>query len=757
MVREPLMHQKPFFPTPDSSPQTTPDAESNDTYAGTFFLGRYRVVDEIGVGGMASVHLARVDGPGGFQKWVAIKRIHPHLVEDDSFVNMFLDEARIAAQISHPNVATVFELGSDDDTYWIAMEYLHGEPVREVMRRLEEMNRTMPPEIACRIIIDAAEGLHAAHELTGPDGIKLELVHRDVTPHNLFVSYEGVTKVVDFGIAKFSSRMSETRAGTLKGKIAYMSPEHVSGEQVDRQADIFGLGVVLWELTTGYRLFRAETDLDTLARVQECKVAPPSSIHPHYPPDLQAVVMKALAKSRFERYRSARELSRALQQVLVQRGLFVGNEEVSMFMKSIFVDRMEKREAHLRWAAEVTQTVEVKRTSQQAEASASSLFVVEDEAAPPPHLRSSAGASKKRNADEIPTLSELPFLQDDEPPPSSSQDDTVVTSRLDFPETFDEDDDNTATPARGVPVAPAFRQESEPLALVALSPRKTQDAPVGSRTSPMPAIPVMPPSAPTAPFAQPATVPRITESAHVHEETTRDPHSSMQTAAGPARAPNYAPLTPAMAVSTFPPELGPPRAMQVTMPITRRRKLPVWIVALASMIVFMTCVGIVLLWPRPGPVPTVLDPLRDARRTFSRALESPHANPDPTATTVPTVDYSSAPTAAPSIPSAAPTGVPQVVPSSTAATTGSAIPSAAATASAEVTGGGGGFLTIVCVPACEQVTDNGKKMGATPILKRKASIGMHRLHLMWSDPPGRKLVSTTVTADKITQVRESRP
>ncbi len=735
---------QPFFPPSDSSPQGVPKTDSNDTYAGTFFLGRYRVVDEIGIGGMASVHLARVDGPGGFQKWVAIKRIHPHLVEDDSFVNMFLDEARIAAQISHPNVATVFELGSDDDTYWIAMEYLHGEPVREVMRRLEEMNRTMPPEIACRIIIDAAEGLHAAHELTGHDGRKLELVHRDVTPHNLFVSYEGVTKVVDFGIAKFSSRMSETRAGTLKGKLAYMSPEHVSGEQVDCQADIFGLGVVLWELTTGYRLFRAETDLDTLARVQECNVPKPSSIHPNYPQDLQAVVMKALAKSRFERYRSARELSRALQQVLVQRGLFVGHEEVSTFMKSIFVDRMEKREAHLRWAAEVTQTVDVRRPSRPAEESASSLLIVEE---PPDHRR------KNLRADEVPTLSELPWRDDE--PPSSSQEDTLVTSRLDLPDMQDieaGDDDNSATPARGMPAA---RQESEPLSLVALAPdsRPLHSVPVdsralGSRTSPMPSIPVSPPSAPTTPFTHPGL-------------PLRPPIVSARAAAlSPVDArqvPTYPPLAPATAVPAtvaFPQALGPPRAMQETMPITRKRAAPVWFVALTAPIVFITGLAVAALWPRGAPVVTALDPLRDTRRSFSRAIEPTQATPSPTATAL---DPSKVTVA---VMDAGPTGIPTsnlpVTPSATLPTTTSTTPSAPPSASAD-TASNGGFLTIVCVPACEQVMDNGRPLGPSPILKHKASIGAHRLHLMWSDPPGRKLVSATVAADKTSQVRESRP
>lgn len=332
---------------------------SGSSAGGTYFLGRYRVVDEIGIGGMASVHLARMDGPGGFQKWVAIKKIHPHLVEDESFVQMFLDEARVAARISHPNVATVFDLGKHEDTYWIAMEYLHGEPLREVMRRTEELGTAMPPEIACRVIADAAEGLHAAHELLGKNGEKLNLVHRDVTPHNLFVTYDGVTKVVDFGIAKFSSRMSHTRAGTLKGKLAYMSPEQVHGEGIDRRTDIFALGVVLWELTTGQRLFRMESDLDTLAKVQECNVPRPSTLIRGYPVDLEKIVMKALAKNRGERFRTARELSRALQSLLMRRGLFIASDEVAAYTQSIFTDRIQKREAHLRWAAEVTQTINV--------------------------------------------------------------------------------------------------------------------------------------------------------------------------------------------------------------------------------------------------------------------------------------------------------------------------------------------------------------------------------------------------------------
>ncbi len=331
-----------------------------DKTVGTFFLGRYRVVEEIGIGGMASVHLARMDGPGGFQKWVAIKRIHPNLVEDDQFVDMFLDEARIAAGINHANVAQVFDLGKDEGTYWIAMEYLHGEPLRELMRRCEERNQTISCDIAARVCADAAEGLHAAHELRGKNNQLLGLVHRDVTPHNLFITYDGYTKVVDFGIAKVADRLSETRAGTLKGKLAYMSPEQVRGQDdVDRTTDIFALGVVLWELTTGHRLFRMDTDLDTLEKVQACVVPPPSTIVPGYPIELESVVMKALAKKKPERYQTARELSRSLQLYLQRRGVLIGPEEVSSFVRDMFADRIKAREAHLAWAADVTSTINI--------------------------------------------------------------------------------------------------------------------------------------------------------------------------------------------------------------------------------------------------------------------------------------------------------------------------------------------------------------------------------------------------------------
>src|SRR5262249_30540348 len=327
---------------------------------------------------------------------------HRHRREHDRFAAMSLDEARIAAGINHANVAQVFDLGKDDNTYWIAMEYLHGEPLREVMRRAEERGQRIGPELAARICADAAEGLHAAHELRGKNGQLLGLVHRDVTPHNLFLTYDGYTKVVDFGIAKVADRLSSTRAGTLKGKLAYMSPEQVRGAEVDRTTDIFALGVVLWEVTTNQRLFRMDTDLDTLEKVQACIVPPPSTIVPGYPPELEACVLKALSKRKQDRFQTAREFSRTLQTYLVRSGHFVGPEEVAQFVRTVFADRIQKREAHLAWAAEVTGTLTVdRRRAEKAagagqEASLGNRAQAAPPAPPPPSAATPASGERPR-------------------------------------------------------------------------------------------------------------------------------------------------------------------------------------------------------------------------------------------------------------------------------------------------------------------------------------------------------------------------
>ncbi len=356
-------------------------------------LARYAIVGEIGVGGMARVHLAYLDGPGGFRKWVAIKRIHRHLAGDDTFVRMFLDEARVAARISHPYVAQVFELGRYRRTYWLAMEYLHGEPLHELIcANAERGGRALDPYLAARLIADAAEGLHAAHELRGHDGSLLNLVHRDVSPHNIFVTYDGTAKMVDFGIATGAGRLASTRVGTLKGKLAYMSPEQIRGRPLDRRADVFALGIVLWELTTGERLFRGETELETLERVQACRVPRPTRSLPGFPPELEAILLDALQKHRDQRIPNARELSRALRRFGARAASPVGCEEVSAHVREVLAHHLRAREALLR-SAPAPATQPPSRTARIALRSPSPTTAAQRPCSPPGPRPPPAGSS----------------------------------------------------------------------------------------------------------------------------------------------------------------------------------------------------------------------------------------------------------------------------------------------------------------------------------------------------------------------------
>jgi len=311
-------------------------------------IGRYELVWELGTGGMAAVYLARARGPAGFHKWFAIKRIHPHLAKDQRFVDMFLDEARIAAAIHHPNVAQVFDLGEEHGEHFIAMEYLHGEHLGALsVRAVREWGR-VPYELAARIVSAAADGLHHAHEARGSDGESFGLVHRDVSPQNVFVTYEGTVKLTDFGIAKAENRITHTKTGGMKGKCAYMAPEQALGQTVDRRTDIFALGIVLWEITTGRRLFKAATDAQTLMRITSGKVRSPSALETSYPPELERIVMRALAQRPDQRYASAAAMARDLDRYIAATGRPAGRAEVRSAMTALFVDRIRKKEDLLR-------------------------------------------------------------------------------------------------------------------------------------------------------------------------------------------------------------------------------------------------------------------------------------------------------------------------------------------------------------------------------------------------------------------------
>jgi eukaryotic-like serine/threonine-protein kinase len=305
-------------------------------------FGRYQLLRRLATGGMAEIFLARQVGPEGFEKQVVVKRILPHLAQNEDFVAMFLDEARIAARLDHPNLVQIFDLGSQEGAYFIAMEYVRGEDVRAIWKRAAELGQPVPQSLVCRIGIEACAGLDHAHKQTDQAGRPLGIIHRDVSPQNLLVSFEGAVKVADFGIAKAADKATVTRSGVLKGKYSYMSPEQAAGQPLDHRTDIFALGVVLYELLTGVRLFKRASDLQTLGAVTECQVAPPSAVDPRVPDDLGELVLRALAKDRSRRYPEARQLGAALEGWLLAHRLPSSASHLAEFMHHLYADRLAK-------------------------------------------------------------------------------------------------------------------------------------------------------------------------------------------------------------------------------------------------------------------------------------------------------------------------------------------------------------------------------------------------------------------------------
>jgi serine/threonine-protein kinase len=305
---------------------------------------------------MATVYLARARGQVGVDRFLALKVVHHHLASDPNFVEMFLDEAEIASQVRHPNVCSVFDCDASDGEYYMAMEYLVGEPCLSIFKNLKRDETADPalyaPRIA-RMLADACEGLHAAHELTDADGKRLEVIHRDISPQNLFVTYDGVAKLVDFGVASASQQRHKTRTGIVKGKFAYVAPELLLGERADRRADVWGMGVVAWELLTGERLFLRKSDMETLRAVTDHPIRPPSEVNPKLPPELDAVILRALARDPNDRYATARELGRDLARLAVHDGELITAADLAEWMEERFPTGRERNRQVLKLAAAV--------------------------------------------------------------------------------------------------------------------------------------------------------------------------------------------------------------------------------------------------------------------------------------------------------------------------------------------------------------------------------------------------------------------
>ena len=303
---------------------------------------RYRVVEKLESGGMAEVFRAESEGLQGFKKQVAIKRVLPHLSEKKKFISMFLDEARLSAHLSHSNCVQVFDIGVGDNAYFIVMEFVDGANLKSIAESLKKSGHTFPVSAAVYIAIQICNGLSYAHELKDPQGNDLHIVHRDMSPPNVLVTKFGEVKIVDFGLAKANSQLEKSEPGIIKGKFSYLSPEAAMGQDVDPRTDVFAVGIILWELLAGQRLFMGDTDFQTVKKVQQAVIPPITQINENAPPELERIMARALARDPDLRYRTARELSRDLTKFMFEFGQPVGNFDIAQLVAGAMKERSKK-------------------------------------------------------------------------------------------------------------------------------------------------------------------------------------------------------------------------------------------------------------------------------------------------------------------------------------------------------------------------------------------------------------------------------
>jgi serine/threonine protein kinase len=325
-------------------------------------FGKYLLLERINVGGMAEVFTAKAFGVEGFERILAIKKILPTMAEDEEFITMFIDEARISVELNHANVVRIDELGKHEDTYFIAMEYVAGRDLRTLLERYRRRKEIMPTAQAVFVASKMCEGLDYAHRKKDARGQDLGIIHRDVSPQNILISYEGEVKIIDFGIAKAANRSQKTQAGILKGKFGYMSPEQVRGLPIDRRSDVFAVGVILYEMLTGERLFVGESDFSTLEKVRNADVPLPRQFNPNIPSGLEKVLMKALARDVEDRYQWASDLQEDLMRFLLAGDAIYSSKHLSAYMKEAFAEDIVREAEKMERYASVERPEQIETT-----------------------------------------------------------------------------------------------------------------------------------------------------------------------------------------------------------------------------------------------------------------------------------------------------------------------------------------------------------------------------------------------------------
>ncbi len=451
-------------------------------------FGKYYLLERINVGGMAEVFKAKTFGVEGFERLLAVKRILSNIAEDEEFISMFIDEAKIAVQLQHANIAQIFDLGKVDGSYFIALEYVNGRDLRSIFDRMRSRGESLPIAMACWVMMQVCEGLDYAHNKRDGQGRELHLIHRDISPQNVLIGYDGEVKLIDFGIAKAAGKASTTQAGILKGKFGYMSPEQVRGLPIDKRSDIFAVGIVLYELLTGERLFVGETDFSTLEKVRNVEIVPPSAYNKKIPPELERLILKALARDPEDRYSNAIDLHDDLQSFLYSIGEFYSRKDLSAWMKKTFAAEIEednaKLEQHRQVAPPVAATGEVSRRAAVGAGAPTRLGM--GAPPPPPPVPARPNHQMGWDDEELDTQ-----IFDKEPTEQQASDRTPA-------DLFFEDDDRTVATE---PDPDILEQARPPGSLVTPKPEPTLSITLGSEDLPAPTPP--PAARPKAPVRRP--------------------------------------------------------------------------------------------------------------------------------------------------------------------------------------------------------------------------------------------------------------
>jgi serine/threonine protein kinase len=424
-------------------------------------FGKYLLLDRINIGGMAEVWRGKMFGAGGFERLVAIKRILPNIAEDEEFITMFIDEAKISVQLNHANIAQIHELGQIANNYFIAMEYIPGKDMRAIFDRCRKKGEPAPIPLVAYCVSKMCEGLDYAHRKKDGMGRDLNIVHRDISPQNILISYEGEVKVIDFGIAKAAGKATKTQAGILKGKFGYMSPEQIRGLPLDRRSDVFAIGVCLYEMLTGERLFVGESDFSVLEKVRKAEVPPPSTYNKRIPENLEKIVLKALARDVDERYQYASELGDDLQRFLITSEAIFGRKDLMQYMKSTFAEEVEREKQRLAEYASIkppdgmlsaieagfSGSAPVSAPAPAPAPVAPALAPVEPPRPAGPPMPNVPGAEGIRRTS---SLTSLPKLTAATAAPPPKEDESASTMLVDSNEFFDDSDEPTTQPGVNV-------------------------------------------------------------------------------------------------------------------------------------------------------------------------------------------------------------------------------------------------------------------------------------------------------------------